>query len=256
MDALPGGTPAPIAWEPSEEPPGRFSSGIPELDRRLGGGFRCGSFALFELDPGVTVPDLDLVLRPLYLNFLGRSRGILAVLPASDTPHEFRLRLTEHASPERFDRRVRIVEYARRSVDRPYVVNLAGLFDGPSPAEQRRGIARMVESDRAVRGPRGGPILEVYGFDAMEAAFGAERAARMFLLGAGRSREAGNLVVGLLAPGLASAGSVRPAADTVLRLSHGGAGLELRGEAPAFPPHGVVRDPARGAPHVALIPLG
>jgi len=49
-------------WEPIPDPDGRYSSGIPDFDRLLGGGFQRGSLALFSLDETVGTEDLDLLL--------------------------------------------------------------------------------------------------------------------------------------------------------------------------------------------------
>ncbi len=98
-------------WTPVADPDGHYSSGIPDFDRLLGGGFRKGSLALFVMDESVGLEDLDLLLFPTYLNFLYQSRGILAVLPSRDSPHDFRGRFTHFATRRRFDTRVRVIDY-------------------------------------------------------------------------------------------------------------------------------------------------
>src|SRR5580658_6398328 len=71
-----------------------FSSGIPDLDRLLGGGFRRGSMALFRCDETIGPAERELLLTPLFLNFLRHSNGVLAVLPTRESPRSFRAHLT------------------------------------------------------------------------------------------------------------------------------------------------------------------
>jgi predicted ATP-dependent serine protease len=52
------------------DPEGRYSTGIGDFDRLLGGGFQRGSLALLSLDETVGLEDLDLLLFPALLNML------------------------------------------------------------------------------------------------------------------------------------------------------------------------------------------
>jgi predicted ATP-dependent serine protease len=94
------------SWKPILDPEGRYSSGIPDFDRLLGGGFQWGSTALISMDESVGLEDLDLLLFPTFLNNLYQSRGMIAVLPSRDSPHDFRARLTRFVTRRRFDTRV------------------------------------------------------------------------------------------------------------------------------------------------------
>ncbi|MGA7750944.1 MAG: gas vesicle protein GvpD basic region 2 domain-containing protein, partial [Gallionella sp.] len=81
-------------WKPIPDPEGRYSTGIADFDRLLGGGFQRGSVALFGMDETVGLEDLDLLLFPTFLNMLYQSRGMIAILPSRDSPHDFRARMT------------------------------------------------------------------------------------------------------------------------------------------------------------------
>ena len=236
------------AWTPTSDPDGRFSTGIPDFDRLSGGGFQRGSLALFNLDETVTQDDRDLLFTPTFLNFLYQSRGMIAVLPTRDSPHGFRARLTRFATRRRFDARVRIIDYVGEDSEEAYVVSLVPLSD------RKKAMAKMEGAERAAMGVRRKPFLELNAFEVIELIVGGEAAGKMFFHGIKRARIVGNLVIGLLRPGLACADAVRGMADAEFQLSHDEVGLRLRGVRPGFPDHLVTVDPKRGAPHVAFVP--
>ena len=235
-------------WTPVDDPIDRYSSGIPDFDRLLGGGFSRGSLALFDLDESVGPAEWDLLFTPTLLNFLYQSRGILAVLPARDSPHAFRERLTRFATKRRFDSRVRVVDYVGEDDGLPYVVSLKA----PLPREQM--IARMEKAHRAAKGERQKPFLEVTSVEILETLFGPDAASKMYLHGVKRARDVGNLVLGVLRPGLSAAPSLRAMADTEFHVRREEVGVVLRGIRPSFANHVVIPDPSRPPPHVSFVP--
>lgn len=242
-------------WTPIPDPEHRYSSGIPDFDRLLGGGFQRGSLALFSIDETVGLDDLDLLLFPTYLNFLYQSRGIIAILPARDGPHAFRTRLTHHVTRRRFDTRVRICDYFGEDEGAPYVVTMKKDFDSqPDPKARTKAIAKMVAAEKAVQGNRGKTFIESTAFEVFDTLLGSERATQMFLYGVKRAHQTGNLVLGLLAPDLGCAPGVRRMADTELQLRREEVGLIIRGVRPSFSDFLVTLDPSVGPPHVAFVP--
>jgi hypothetical protein len=239
-------------WQPVIDADGRFSTGIPDFDRLLNGGFKRGSLALFTMDESVGLEDLDLLLFPTYLNFLYQSRGILAVLPARDSPHGFRERLTRYATRRRFDTRVRVVDYIGEDHGLSYVVNLADAE--ANPIRKKAAIAKMEVAERAVQGIRKHPFIELHAFEVFDTLMGSEKALKMWYYGVKRARHVGNLALGLLGPGLASAAGVRRMADAEFALRRDEVGLLVHGLRPSFPSFVVTEDAALGRPHVAFVP--
>ena len=180
-------------WTPIPDPADRFSSGIPDFDRLIGGGFPRGGMALFNVDPSVGPEDRELLLTPTLLNFLTQSNGIVAVLPSRESPHSFRLDLTRWVSRRLFDTRVRVVSYVGEDSEAPYVVDLHSTGPKGSPAAEKRKLLlhmeRMVQAERAVRGARARMFLEMMAFEIMDMEVGSEKAARMFFHGIKRTRE-------------------------------------------------------------------
>jgi GvpD gas vesicle protein len=242
--------PAEDGWTPIPDPEGRYSTGIPDFDRLLGGGFRRGSYALFVADETVQIKDLDLVHFPTFLNTLYQSRGIIAMLPSRDSPHDFRARLTQYVTRRRFDSRVRIPEYVGEDEGPPYVVNL----NVSSPKARTQATARMVAAEKAAQGGRKKPFLEFTAFEIFDTLVGSEAATKLFFQGIKRVRMMGNLGIGLLGPGLGCGAAVQRMADTQFTLHRDEVGLIIRGIRPSFSSYVVTSDLHAGPPHVAFVP--
>jgi hypothetical protein len=267
---MPGKRPAKESngdWTPTPDTTERFSTGIPDLDRLTGGGYLRGAMTLFEVDGAIEPGDRALVMTPTYLNFLYQSRGVLAVLPARESPHDFRAHLTQWVSRRRFDTRVRIVDYIGEDEELPYVVSLKssarhrrGNGRQKTPADEARDakgdMAKMDVAEKAVRGARTKPFMETVAFEIGDMLFGPEVATRMFFHGIKRSRIVGNLALGILRPGVGCAEAVRGMADIVVALGRNELGVTVRGIRPTFPLHLAVINPRLGAPHVSFLPAG
>ncbi len=251
----------PTGWTPSPDSENRFSSGIPDFDRLLGGGFKRGSLALFVTDETVELEDLDLVMFPTYLNSLYQSRGIVAVLPARDSPHDFRARLTRYVTRRRFDTRVRIFDYMGEDQGLSYVASMHDpdsdqdiLHPRRDPKARKTAIAKAVAAEKTAQGGRGRPFVESVAFEVFDTLLGSENAAKTFIHGIKRTRQMGNLGLGILGPGLGCAAAVRRMVDTEFSLRRDEVGLILRGVRPSFPSVLVTEDPVAGRPHVAFVP--
>ncbi len=249
----------PAPWTPVPDPDGRFSSGIPDFDRLLGGGFSRGSVALFTMDPTVGLEDLDLLLFPAYLNALYQSRGLVAILPTRDVPHRFRDRMIRFVTRRRFDSRVRIFDYAGEDRGLSYVVTIGDPERDPlgrrrDPKARRAAVAKAVAAEKAAQGGRHRPFVESTAFEVFDTLLGSEDAVKAFFQGTKRTRQMGNLGIGVLGPGVGCADSVRQMVDTEFALHREDVGLTIRGLRPRFPSHVVVPDPSRGLPHVVFIP--
>jgi len=234
-------------WAPIQDPADTFSTGIPDFDRLMGGGYPRGSFALFLLDPSITTEDLHLLLTPAWLNFLYQSRGLLAVLPARESSKGFRQAMLSSVSRRRFDSRVRIVEYVGEGEAAPYVV---GLHQLPKDAA----MAKMVEAEKAVRGAGSKPYIEYTALEVLETLFGVQTASKMYFHGVKRTRAVGNLGLALARPGLGCLEACRSLMDFEFTLRRTELGLTITGNRPIFPTHLVIPDPRRGAPHVTFVP--
>jgi len=73
-------------WQPTADPPNRFSTGIPDLDKLLGGGFPRGSAALLEVDSKLTAEQYFPLIMATAANFLAKGRPVILTLPLGIIP--------------------------------------------------------------------------------------------------------------------------------------------------------------------------
>ncbi len=67
-----------MSFSPPPDPPGGYTTGIPELDREIGG-YPRGSTVLLEIDPRLTLRDYHSILLPAAASFIHKGRLVIGV---------------------------------------------------------------------------------------------------------------------------------------------------------------------------------
>ena len=236
------------AWKPVSDPERYYSTGIPDFDKLLGGGFKRGSFNAFEVDVNVGIDDYYMLFTPTFLNFLSQSRGIIAVLAAGDSPEKLRETLVRHVQPNLFDTRVRIPDYTASETEDPYILPMARY--GRDEA-----MRAMVTAEKAAAGPDRKPFVEYMAFDTFESLMGDQVAIRMYFTGVARTKHVGNLGIGLLKPGLLVSSEILNMMDTYFRIINIDNAPCIYGIRPRTTIYAISPDPEKGAPHAVLTPV-
>ncbi|MGA9839069.1 MAG: gas vesicle protein GvpD P-loop domain-containing protein [Thermoplasmata archaeon] len=244
----PSATPPTGAWKPISDPERYYSTGIPDFDQLLGGGFRRGSFNAFEVDVNVGLDDCYMLFTPTFLNFLAQGRGIIAVLAAGESPEKLRETLVRHVPTNQFDTRVRIPDYTANETEDPYILPMARF--GRDEA-----MRAMVTAEKAVAGPDRKPFMEYTAFDTFESLMGDQVAIRMYFQGVSRTKHVGNLGIGLLKPGLLISGEILNMMDTYFRIINIDNAPCIYGIRPRTTIYAISQDPEKGAPHATLTPV-
>jgi KaiC/GvpD/RAD55 family RecA-like ATPase len=242
------GAATPGAWKPLTDPERYYSTGIPDFDRLLGGGFRRGSVNAFEVDVNVGIDDYYMLFTPTFLNFLAQSRGIIAVLAAGESPEKLRETLVRHVPPTQFDTRVRIPDYTANETEDPYILPMARFG-------REEAMRAMVTAEKAVAGPDRKPFIEYTAFDTFESLMGDQVAIRMYFQGLSRTKHVGNLGIGLLKPGLLVSSEILNMVDTYFRIINIDNAPCLYGIRPRTQIYAISSDPEKGAPHATLTPI-
>ncbi len=235
-------------WKPIADPERYYSTGIPDFDKLLGGGFRRGSFNAFEVDVNVGIDDCYMLFTPSFLNFLTQGRGIMAVLAAGDSPERLRETLVRHVPTNQFDTRVRISDYTANETEDPYILPMARF--GRDEA-----MRAMVTAEKAVAGPDRKPFMEYTAFDTFESLMGDQVAIRMYFQGVSRTKHVGNLGIGLLKPGLLVSSEILNMMDTYFRIINIDSAPCIYGIRPRTTIYAISPDPEKGAPHATLTPI-
>ncbi len=235
-------------WRPYSDAERVYSTGIPDFDALLGGGFRRGSFNAFEVDVNVGVDDYYMLFTPTFLNFLTQNRGIIAVLAAGESHEKLRSTLSRHAPTHVFDTRVRIADYTANETEESYIVPMARYG-------REEAMRAMVTAEKAARGPENKPFLEYTAFDTLESLMGDQLAIRMYFTGVQRTKLVGNLGIGLLKPGLLVSSEILNMMDTYFRIINIDNAPCLYGIRPRTTIYSISTDPEKGAPHAKLTPI-
>ena len=240
---------APHPWRPIPDSRTHFSTGIPDFDALLGGGFRRGSYNGFEIDVNVSTDDYYRLFAPMFLNFLSQDRGILGVLSGGESAESLKDLLARFIPPGTFDARVRITDYFAAEPKAPYILPM--LRAGREDAQRA-----LQNAERAVRGDQQPqPYIEYTGFDTLEYLQGDQLAIKTLFMGVERTNIMGDVGLGLLKPGLSSTAEIVNMMDTYFRVVSIDNTPCLYGVRPRTMLYALAVDPEAGAPHVRLIPL-
>jgi len=232
-----------VQWEHMPHPEGYYSTGIPDLDRVLGGGIKKGSYTILEIDSTVENPHYHAFLRPLFLNFLTGGGGITAVLPGGQHPETIRQDFVEYIPEELFDNNVRILDHFIPRSNKPYVVALGDPREAPNNYKT------------GMRALEGKPILDYTGFDTFEYLMGNKIQINELLTGVAKLKISQNLGVGILKPGLKMAQEVINMADIYLKMTTIDNCPVIYGIKPSTPIYAVSVDEEKGLPHIKLTPI-
>jgi len=248
VEGMANGKAAAATWSATTDPERFYSTGIPDFDGLLGGGFRRGSFNAFEVDVNVGVDDYYMLFTPTFLNFLCQGRGMIAVLAAGESPEKLRESLVKHVPAHHFDTRVRVPDYTISETEEPYILPMARF--GRDEA-----MRAMVTAEKAAAGPDRKPFIEYMAFDTFESLMGDQVAIRMYFSGVSRTKHVGNLGIGLLKPGLLVSSEILNMMDTYFRIINIDNAPCIYGIRPRTTIYAISTDPAKGAPHAVLTPV-
>jgi KaiC/GvpD/RAD55 family RecA-like ATPase len=235
-------------WEPRSDPEGFYSTGIPDFDTLLGGGFRRGSYHVFEVSEDVTNEDYFAIIRPILLNFIAQGRALFSLLSGGDHPETLRNDLIRFIDPETFDSKVRIPDYFLQESKEKYVMALGG-------KTAQENLKLWMEAMQVLRGPKNRPIIEFTGFDTLEYIRGGDVAVKMLLNAVAKMKISEDLGIGILKPGLKVTQEIINMADTYFKVVSIDKCPCIYGVKPKTIIHAIVGDEEKGAPHVKLMPI-
>ncbi len=242
------GPAAPKPWKAIPDTERHFSTGIPDFDALLGGGYKRGSYNGFEIDVQVSIDDYYLLFAPTFMNFLARGGGILGVLSGGESPEKLRELLTQHIPTQTFDDRVRITDYFATEAKAPYILPM--LRAGREEAQRT-----LQGAERAVRGGEGKPFIEYTGFDTLEYLQGDQLAIKSLFMGVERTKIMGDLGIGLLKPGLLVTSEMINMMDTYFRIVNIDNSPCVYGIRPRTMVYAMSVDTEKGPPHARLTPI-
>jgi KaiC/GvpD/RAD55 family RecA-like ATPase len=241
--------PKPRKWTAIPDSAERFSTGNPDLDSLLGGGYPRGSYVLIEI--GENVPDTirNLLTEPLMLNFLSQSRGVTVIPRPNSSARALVKSLEPYTSRETILTYLKVHEKAHQvthgEVTLPYEgVNIDK--DYLSYVEAWRELKKKT-CDR--------PILRIVAEDTSECTYGLQAILGVIPQSVARTAIHRDLSLAIATPHLQCTRHLAQLANIHIKVREHRGYMLVYGEKPHTDLHIAEIDTSRGAPELKLHPI-
>ena len=179
------------------EADGMYSTGIPELDSILGGGFPRGSNVLVEFISHVPHSLLRYLTETYLCSFLKVGRGVMVVPFTDMCPEDYVASAEKAVSSDAVAERLRIAEkvFFEKEQEYPYILPLTfedAVRDYDNWRREMERLARVT----------GQPVLELIALETQEARLGVESYKIPLSLSSEIARREGHLTIRFAKPGL------------------------------------------------------
>jgi len=238
--------------QPIQDPPGMYSTGTRDLDRMLGGGLPKGATILLEVAEKVALPEFNLILSPIMLNFAAQGRGVLLIPgPGVDAELVREGALQFGATLEEINRLLKICEAPspRKNQRKPYIA----VFEGK---DAWKDYAEYLKLEEKLVHETGQPAMTVTGVDTLVSQYGEDACERILSQDTLRNRERKSLAINVIKPTYEQlVRKLSATADAYLRLTREHGSLLLYGVKPRTPLYAIELDTSKGYPMPKLTPI-
>jgi KaiC/GvpD/RAD55 family RecA-like ATPase len=186
----------PRRFKPQPEDGQFFSTGSPDLDLMLGGGYPKGSTVLLEVDEHISTLQYHLLAVPTCWNFVTHGRGVI-IIPSAGVDANLILKRSEEGGLTKDE----VANLLRVCVKDDYGFKLEPYlvpFKGECVSEDYK---RYLEVEQELMERTGQPILRVTGADTLISAYGLKETVSFLRFDASKIRETGGLGILILKPG-------------------------------------------------------
>ena len=238
------GVEAPRRFKPRPDSEERFSTGSPDLDEVLGGGYPRSSFVLIEIDRGITIPQYHSIVVPTVWNFLAQGRGVFMIPSAGEEQITIKRRVLEGGfTADELNNLLRVcIRHYPELRPEPYIVSFKGEDVGEDYGKLTSAIAEVRRRTRR-------PLLHVVGVDSLIDVYGEREILLHLRLAATIGKVMGDLIVVLLRPGYPRAAEVLSgAADVHLRITREHGVVLVYGVKPMTNVYALEMDTSEGYP--------
>jgi len=190
-------------WQPIPDSTNRFSTGISDLDKMLGGGFPRGSTALLEVDSKLTAEQYFPPVMSTAANFLAQGRPVILTLPLGIIPAtvEKYVKLCGFTDEE-INRLMRICviegQYPEEVTSRKYVWSAK-----PKDLLESQALYNQMEAELRARAKERN-VLNIIGLDNVYGVFGLQNLPLYINRGMSSAAARGDLRLFILKPGIPS----------------------------------------------------
>jgi hypothetical protein len=237
-------------FNPPQDPPGAYTTGIPELDEELGG-LPHDSIILWEIDPWISFHEYNLAVAPALASFLAKNRPYVLLPSAGVTWRDVRDFYVRYygISEDRLSELLRVLTIGPAEAEPPPYVKL---LKGRSWQGVFEEFADVVHSLMRERGPH---LARLVGADTLMSVFGGE-AFRFFERWVAYFKGAGGLAMWIakpIHPRLVR--MLSPMVDMHFRIVRKHGCILLYGKKPETPLYALQPDPEKNALVPKITPI-
>jgi len=241
----------PAKFKPIDDPPGKFSTGIPDLDRLLDGGYPRSATVLFEIDEQITTPQYHLIVSPTAWNFGAKGRGTI-VIPSMGMDYKVALEEAKKGgfTEDVIDNLLRVPSFEfMEALERPSIIRVKG-------ENLREDSQKIFDEAYELIRKTGKPTLSILGVDRVASYYREEEVLKAINIGVTITRVNKSLLMLLLKPSYPKLGKIlRALADIHLKLTREHGVLILYGIKPRTCLYVVEMDVSQGYPLAKLTPI-
>jgi len=237
-------------FEPPQDPPGAYTTGIAELDNEIGG-YPHDSIILWEISPYVTFHEYSLVLAPALASFLAKNRPYVLLPSIGITWRSIRDLYVKYygISESKLGELMRILVMGPIEIEPPSYVRLLSGQSCQETFKEFREIVHLLAEEK------GRHIARLLGADTLTAMFG-EEVFRFFEMWTSCFKETGGLAM-LIAkpvhPHLIK--MLSPMVDMHFKITKKHGCIMLYGKKPETPLYAVQPDPEKNALTPKIMPV-
>jgi KaiC/GvpD/RAD55 family RecA-like ATPase len=250
-------------WQPIPDSGDLLSTGSPDLDTILGGGFPRGTYAVLEASTDVSVAEVRLITRGLILNFISQKRGAMIIPTGGVGSKRIKSSIAPYATEEAFNRYLRVSEQVEGSSSEPgkippYVVPITYGEGSGSEAELSASSDAFLSAYKQLKERTGDqPVLRNIAYDNLESSYARfpDRLLNEIGLAMMRTRSSGDLTFAIGRPTLSILPKVLGMVDWHLKLSKMDNVLLLQGVKPYTNLYAADCDVSKGYPVMTLTAL-
>jgi len=229
-----------------------FSTGSPDLDRLLGGGYPKGGVVLIDIGENISTPKYHLLLVPTPVNFMSQKRGVM-IVPTIGIDSDYALKIGHSYGFKNGEMHpfLRVAEGRTQTRDRniPCVLTMES-------RTIKEDYSRWLEAQKELVEETHQPVLEIVGIDMIEAMFGEETVGSVMAQAATQTRRNGNLTIALGKPGSGPLSQkIANVSEVHLKLVREHGALLLFGLKPRTGLHVLETDVSRGYPLPKITPI-
>jgi len=241
-------------WRPIVDSGDLLSTGSPDMDRMLGGGFPRGSYVVLEADPNVELKEVRLLTLGVGMNFASQGRGVFYLPPGG-----FRSREVAELMHRYLTRRdmvnVRVAGHVESGTARSKTITATEPQRAPAAEGSADGLDLLtsvpVELKAATHGQ---PVYTAYIYDILEAKYSEipDIVFRRFGRDILRTSVSGDLTIALARSTTPEIDRIRSTVDWHFRLSKKNGAVMLWGVKPETPIYAMGSDVTLGYPVLTL----